>query len=388
MSPRTRRAVRLTARAGGVRTSLHFESGGLDRLGALLRGVGIAPGPCALVTDRRVGALYGARARAALRRAGLAPACVVTVPAGERSKSLAQAGRLFDAFARAGLERGRPVVALGGGVVGDLAGFAAATWLRGVPLVLVPTTVLAQLDASIGGKVAVDLPCGKNLVGAFHQPVLVVADPDVLATLPRRQVRAGLAEAAKVGFTLEPRLVAHLERHAEALRQGGPGAMPALREAIVRAARAKVRVVEADERDQGPRQLLNYGHTVGHALETLGGYRRWLHGEAVALGMVVAARAAVRRGLLGAAVERRQADLLRRLGLPVRLPGPTDGRRGAAGSGPVSARKLLSIMQLDKKRQGGGLRFVLTRGVGVASFGQPLGRAEVLAALQDMGAAP
>jgi 3-dehydroquinate synthase len=363
----------LRARLDGASTTIHIADGSLDRVGALVRAAGIAPGPVALVSDARVHRLYGARVRRSLARAGLRAGPSLVVPAGERSKSLSHAARLYDGLAKQGLERGRPVIALGGGVVGDLAGFAAATWLRGVPLVLVPTSLLAQLDASVGGKTAVDLPAGKNLVGAFHHPRLVVTDPQVLVTLPRRHLRAGLAEAAKVGFALDAALVRALERDARSLRAGGRAALPALRAAVVRAVRAKLRVVARDPREGGARALLNYGHTTGHALETIGGYRRWLHGEAVAMGMLVAARAAVRRGLLAPAVEARQARLLAGLGLPRRLP-------------RVSARKILSAMRLDKKRSAGNLRFVLTRGVGVASFGEPLTRSEVLAALQDAGA--
>ncbi len=366
----------LRARLDGASTTLHIEDGSLDRIGALVRRAGFDTGRVALVSDARVHRLYGARVRRSLARAGLVAEGSLVVPAGERSKSLAAAARLYEGFAQRGLERGRPVIALGGGVVGDLAGFAAATWLRGVPLVLVPTSLLAQVDASIGGKTAVDLPTGKNLVGAFHQPRLVVIDPRVLRTLPRRHLRSGLAEVAKVGFALDAPLVRLLERNAPLWRAGiaSPAAATALRQVLERAVRAKLRIVTKDPREGGARALLNYGHTTGHALELLGEYRRWLHGEAVALGMLVAARLAVRRGILAAAVEARQAHLLRALGLPRALP-------------PISARKIWSAMRLDKKRAAGSQRFVLTQGVGVASFGERLKRSEVLAALQDAGAA-
>jgi 3-dehydroquinate synthase len=343
-APRT-----IHARAGAATVPILVSAGGLAALGLRMRRAGLAPGPCTLITDRTVERLYGVAARRALRRGGFTPIVTLAVPPGERSKSLAAAAVLFDRLAAAGHERGRPIVALGGGVVGDLAGFVAATWLRGVPLVHVPTTVLAQLDSSLGGKVGVDLDAGKNLVGAFHQPRLVLADPLLLDTLPRRHVRSGLAEAVKVGFALDRGLVLLLERHAFALAAGG--------------------------RVAGPRQLLNSGHTVGHALETLGGYRRWLHGEAVAIGLVVAANLAVRRGVLAPAVAERQRVLLATLGLARRLTG-------------VSARKVFSLMRLDKKNVAGMPRFVLTTGVGVASFGQPVKRSEVIAALQDAGAAP
>ena len=378
LSATVRRMTSVRVSAGGARYPIHIAEGALARAGRLARAAGIAPGPCAIVTDARVARLYGRKLRRALASAGFRVAVFVAVPPGERSKTVARTEALYAAFARAGLERGRPVFALGGGVVGDLAGFAAATWLRGVPLVMVPTSLLAQVDSSVGGKVGVDLPAGKNLVGAFHQPRVVVIDPAVLDTLPARHVRAGLAEAAKVGFALDRPLVALLERHAATLRAGGPRARRALSQVIARAVKAKARVVSSDERDQGRRQLLNYGHTVAHALESLGGYRTWIHGEAVALGMAVAARIAVRQELLSLRVADRQARLLRALGLP-------RPERALAG---VSARKLLRAMRLDKKRISGEQRFVLTEGVGIASFGHRVSRAEVIAALQDAGCAP
>jgi 3-dehydroquinate synthase len=368
----------LRLQISGAHTSILIADGALVRAGRLSAACGLAPGPCAIVTDTRVGRLYGAALKRSLASAGFPAKTLISVPPGERSKSLTRVARLYDAFARAGLERGRPVFALGGGVVGDLAGFAAATWLRGVPWVGVPTSLLAQLDSSIGGKVGVDLPAGKNLVGAFHQPRVVVIDPTVLASLPRRHLRAGLAEAVKVGFALDARLVAVLERSAARLRAGGAGARRTLTEVVTRAVAAKARVVQTDERDAGRRQLLNYGHTVGHALELLGGYRRWVHGEAVALGMAVEARIAVRRGLLAPATADRQARLLAALGLP-------EPKRSLAG---ISARKAFAAMQLDKKKSAGELRFVLTQGVGVASFGHHVKRAEVIAALQDAGCKP
>jgi len=365
----------LRVRAAASTSIVRIDRGALARTGRLARSAGLEPGPCAVVSDRRVARLYGRALERSLRAAGFHPITRVIVPPGERSKSLARVAALYEAFARAGLERGRPVFALGGGVVGDLAGFAAATWLRGVPLVMVPTSLLAQVDSSVGGKVGVDLPRGKNLVGAFHQPRLVVIDPDVLATLPARHVRAGLAEAAKVGWALDAPLARLLERTADAALAGDSSALLAV---IGRAVRAKARVVSADERDRGARQLLNYGHTAGHALEALGGYRTWIHGEAVALGMAIAARLAVRRGLLSAADADRQVELLARLGFP---PAARALRR-------VSARKLWNAMQLDKKRSAGSLRFVLTERMGVASFGHRVGRAEVIAALQDAGCNP
>jgi 3-dehydroquinate synthase len=324
-----------------------------------------------VVSDATVAALYAGAVLDSLRR-GRISAVLVAVPPGERSKTLRMAARLYEHLADLAVDRETAVVALGGGVVGDLAGFVASTYLRGLPLVHVPTTVVAQADSSIGGKTGVDLARGKNLVGSFHPPRLVLADPDTLPTLPARHVRAGLAEVAKVGWTLDPRLWRHLERHAEsvlALRRAP------LVEALWRAAAAKARVVQADEHDRGRRLVLNYGHTVGHALEALGGYRRWLHGEAVALGMLAAARVSVGLGLLDVDEERRQAELLSRLGLPSQFP-------------PVSITSLLAHMGLDKKRQGGSWVLVLTGGVGVARVRRNLSRDRLVRALRSLGAKP
>jgi len=367
--------TRITVTAGRHPSHITITPGALTHASRLARAAGIAAGPCAVVSDTRVFRLYGAAFVRALARSGFVVRARCLVPPGERSKSLARAEGLYTAFARAGLDRGSAVFALGGGVVGDLAGFAAATWLRGVPLVMVPTTVLAQVDSSVGGKVGVDLPQGKNLVGAFHQPRAVVIDPRVLRTLPARQVRAGLVEAVKVGLAVDAPLFRMIERDVRVLTAAGPAGERARVRVIARAVEAKARIVDQDERDGGRRQLLNYGHTVGHALEALGGYRRWLHGEAVALGMDVAARLSVGTRRLAPAVAERQAAVLRGLGLPAPA-------RALAG---VSARKVFDAMQLDKKREAGETRFVLTEGVGIASFGQPVTRSEVIAALQDAG---
>ncbi|TMQ49485.1 MAG: 3-dehydroquinate synthase [Candidatus Eisenbacteria bacterium] len=322
-----------------------------------------------VVSDSTVAALHGPLALRSLRRSGVA-AELVTVPHGERSKSLRHLERLWAIFAELGLDRGGAVVALGGGVVGDLAGFAAATWLRGVPWVCVPTTVLAQVDSSIGGKTAVDLPHGKNLVGAFHQPAGVLVDPAILGTLPDRQLRAGLAEAVKTGMAVDGPLFLWLERHVERLLAGSP---EALGEAVTRSLRAKARVVRADEREGGRRAALNYGHTLGHALEAAGGYRGLLHGEAVAIGMRVAAGLSVRFAGLPPAARRRQDALLDSLRLPGRIPGT-----------PLA--KLLDAMSRDKKRRDGKIRWVLTPRMGHASVPRLISARWVEAALIEAGA--
>jgi 3-dehydroquinate synthase len=364
------RPLTLRVRARGAAYPVRLERGVLGRAGRWLRTAGLG-GRAIVVSDANVAALYGGAVLTSLARAGI-EAALVTVPPGERTKTLATAGRLYGHFADLGADRDTPIVALGGGVVGDLAGFAAATYLRGLPLVHLPTTVLAQADSAIGGKTGVDLPRGKNLVGAFHPPRLVLVDPEVLWTLPARQVRAGLAEIAKVGMALDAGLFRLLEERAEDLQALAPGVVDT---ALARALRAKAVVVSADERDRGRRQLLNYGHTVGHALEAAGGYRRWLHGEAVACGMLAAARLSAHRGLLSAPAEARQAELLGRLGLARRFP-------------RVSAANLLSFMELDKKWRAGRRTVVLTAGVGVARVRRDLSRQELMRALRSVGAEP
>jgi len=351
-----------------ARSRVRVGAGSLAGLGSFAAAT-TAARRAVVVSDSTVAALHGPLALRSLRRSGVA-AELVTVPHGERSKSLRHLERLWAIFAELGLDRGGAVVALGGGVVGDLAGFAAATWLRGVPWVCVPTTVLAQVDSSIGGKTAVDLPHGKNLVGAFHQPAGVLVDPAILGTLPDRQLRAGLAEAVKTGMAVDGPLFLWLERHVERLLAGSP---EALGEAVTRSLRAKARVVRADEREGGRRAALNYGHTLGHALEAAGGYRGLLHGEAVAIGMRVAAGLSVRFAGLPPAARRRQDALLDSLRLPGRIPGT-----------PLA--KLLDAMSRDKKRRDGKIRWVLTPRMGHASVPRLISARWVEAALIEAGA--
>jgi 3-dehydroquinate synthase len=319
----------------------------LPQLGALLENGG-RESPIAVVSDERVAALYAPVALEALNRAGQR-AALVTIPEGETTKTLATVERLYRAFSGLTLDRGSLVVALGGGVVGDVAGFAAASYLRGIDLVQVPTTLLAQVDASIGGKTGVDLPEGKNLVGAFHQPRLVVADLDLLATLPAAELRSGLAEVIKYGAIAEPELLTELELRRDAVVRGEAEALAGL---VSRSAAIKAAVVAGDEREAGRRAILNFGHTLGHALEAATGYGEYLHGEAVAIGMVAAARLSVRlTGLAPAAAARLEA-VIAACGLP------------AAPRAPVSTERVLAAARLDKKARGGALRFVLLRAFG------------------------
>jgi 3-dehydroquinate synthase len=326
-----------------------------------------------VVSDGRVSRLYGARAVRALRRAGV-QATLLVVPAGERSKRVDRLERLWISFARIGLGRRDAVIALGGGVVGDLAGFAAATWLRGVPWIAVPTTVLAQADSSVGGKTGVDLAAGKNLVGAFHAPAGVLVDPALLATLSRRQRANGLAEVVKTGFAVDRALFVWAERHARALASGAPAALEI---AVTRSIRAKARVVRRDERERegGARTALNFGHTLGHALEAAHDYRGLLHGEAIAVGMRVAASLSVELAGLKDDDRVRLERLLDQLGLPARMP-------------PTRLARLRAAMERDKKRAHAGVRWVLTPRMGHASVPRLISGRRIRVALLAAGALP
>jgi 3-dehydroquinate synthase len=344
--------------------------GGLATLGVRLAALGLPP-RLHLVSDSHVALLYGPPVLAQLAAAGF-DADLWTLPAGEASKNREQLAALHDWLAERRAERREAVVALGGGVVGDLAGFAAATYLRGVPLVHVPTTLLAQVDSSIGGKVGINHPLGKNLLGAFHQPTLVLADPATLLTLPERVRTEGWAEVIKHGAALDAASFAALERDADALRALDPAATT---RAIAESVELKGRVVESDvhEREGGRRVLLNYGHTIGHALEAMAGYGAWLHGEAVAVGMAVAARVGQRLGLTPPGVVARQDALLKAFGLPLRCPS-------------VPAAALLRAALWDKKVRGGRVHWVLLTELGAARVVGDVPDEVVRAALLDLGA--
>ena len=311
-----------------------------------------------VVTDSNVAPLYLDRVRAGL--ASHAHDALV-LPASEASKTLASAERIFDALATLGANRDGAIVALGGGVIGDLAGFAAACWMRGIDFVQMPTTLLAMVDSSVGGKTGVNVAAGKNLVGAFHQPRAVVADTSTLATLPPREYAAGLAEVVKYGAIGDASFFAWLERNADALLAHDAGV---LAEAIAFSCAYKAGVVARDERETGERALLNFGHTFGHALEAERGYGELLHGEAIAIGMVVAATLSARSGRAGAEDAARLARLLSRFGLPTTLP-------------PASADALLARMRLDKKNLGGRIRLILWRGIGKAEIASDVDEAAI-----------
>ena len=300
-----------------------------------------------IVTNTTVAQIYLARLKATLAGRALEE-CVL--PDGEAHKTLATLATVFDRLAAARINRDGAVLALGGGVIGDIAGFAAATWQRGIACVQLPTTLLAQVDSSVGGKTAVNHPAGKNLIGAFHQPTAVIADLDTLATLPERELRAGLAEVIKYGLIRDAAFLDWLE---SALPRLLARDLETLGEAVRRSCEIKAELVALDERENGPRALLNFGHTFGHAIEAAAGYGEWLHGEAVAIGMVLAAETSARLGWLSSADVSRVRRLLERAGLPVAAP-----RIGVA-----RAREL---MALDKKVLGGRVRLVLLRSLGAA----------------------
>jgi 3-dehydroquinate synthase len=327
---------------------IHVGRGLLAAVGPAVKSAGA--GRAVVIADAAVAPTHAAVVERALREAGVATA-LLTVPAGEASKSISGAGRVWDALAEMAVDRRTHLVAVGGGVVGDLAGFAAATFGRGIAVWQVPTTVVAQVDSAIGGKTGINLPAGKNLVGAFWQPRGVFADIDALATLPDREFVSGFAEVVKYGMILDEAFFAWLEEHAAAVRARDPAA---LLHAVKRSAALKAGVVEQDERElTGLRAVLNYGHTFAHAYETAAGYGTLLHGEAVAIGMARAARLAGFLGRIGEDVIRRQDRLLEALGLPTR----------PAETGPA-AEELLAVMARDKKAVAGRLRFVLPDRIG------------------------
>ncbi|MBW8863090.1 MAG: 3-dehydroquinate synthase, partial [Acidobacteria bacterium] len=293
----------------------------------------------------------------------------ILIPDGERHKHLQTVGRIYDALIRARADRASAIVAVGGGVLGDTAGFAAATYLRGIPVIQVPTTLLAQVDSAIGGKVGVNHALGKNLIGAFHPPALVVTDPGVLATLPRREFRAGLYEIIKYGMTSSATLFDKLSKERKAIFARTPDVLTSI---IAESCRIKADVVVKDEREAGLRRILNFGHTAGHAIEAVTKYRRFRHGEAVGYGMLVAAELARARGALAETDRKALADLIASLGP---LPPVAD----------LSAAQMLEAMQHDKKVVAGRLHFVLPTAVGATTIVDDVTEKELRAALKQAG---
>lgn len=303
----------------------------------------------AIVTNVTVAGLYLDRLRTALVNGGV-DVLEIVLPDGEGYKDSATLNLIFDALLGNRCERGTTIIALGGGVIGDLAGFAAATYLRGVPFIQIPTTLLAQVDSSVGGKTAINHPLGKNMIGAFYQPRLVLSDIMTLTTLPERELSAGLAEVIKYGLIMDKPFFEWIDQNIDQLRNRSP---QALAYAVRRSCEAKAAVVGADERDYGQRELLNLGHTFGHAIETGLGFGEWLHGEAVAVGMLMAARMSERLGTLGTADVEKIERLIERAGLPIQAP-------------DLGVERYLELMGHDKKVQDGKLRLILLKGIGAA----------------------
>ena len=342
------------------RYAIHIAAGNLRRLGELVRAV-VPQTRAALLMDGNVAGRFGAVATEALRGAGYEVCAGELVP-GEAHKTLDAVRALYDVLLNARLERRSPVIALGGGVTGDTVGFAAATYLRGVPLVQCPTTLLAMVDSSVGGKVGVDVPQGKNLIGAFYQPRLVVVDPDTLGTLPARELRCGLAECVKHAVIRDAALFDWMDVNLARIQQLDSATLVEL---IRRNVEIKAKVVMADEKETGERAHLNFGHTFGHALETVTGYGKYHHGEAVALGMLVATRLAVALRRCDPALLPKLAGLLTRIGLPTRdreLP---------------STASLWNAMRSDKKVAEGTMRFVLPERLGGVGLYQDIPPAAV-----------
>jgi 3-dehydroquinate synthase len=344
------------------RSAVTIGHGTLERLTALIDAAG-APARRFVVSSPLIWRLHGSRL------AGAALGEPILVPDGERFKQLHTVSRVYDALVRANADRSSTLLTFGGGVIGDLAGYAAATYLRGIALVHVPTTLLAQVDSAIGGKVGVNHALGKNLIGAFHQPHAVIIDPSVLETLPRREFRAGLYEVVKYGMTSSRGLFDRVARERTSVFAKSPDVLSAI---ITESCRIKAGVVAADEREAGLRRILNFGHTAGHALETVTKYRRYRHGEAVAYGMLVAAELSIARGALAERDRKALADLIASLGP---LPPITD----------IAAGAIIESMRHDKKVVAGRLHFVLPTTVGATTIVDDVTEEEMKQALVNVG---
>lgn len=322
-----------------------IKRGLLSDVGPRVKGLGFK-GKAAIVTNPLVGRLYANVVLEGLKDAGF-DTVLITVPDGEEYKSLTEASYVYDSLIEHRMERSSPIVALGGGVIGDLAGFVASTYLRGVPYIQVPTTLLSQVDSSVGGKTGVNHPKGKNLIGAFYQPRAVYMDPDVLGTLAPREITAGLAEVVKYGVIWDKGFFESLEKNSKKLAECGEELVAA----IERSCSIKAEVVAADEKESGVRSYLNLGHTFGHAIEALSGYGNYKHGEAVAIGMRMAADLSVRLGMCAEDTAGRIKALISSVGLPVEAPG-------------IPSAAFIESMRLDKKVSGAAIRFVLINGLG------------------------
>lgn len=344
-----------------------IAAGALDQIGDLAAADAGAH-RTAIITDTNVGPFYAQRAAASLSNAD---PVVLTIPAGEANKTRETWARLTDELLSRGLGRDTLIVALGGGVVGDIAGFVAATYLRGVPVVQVPTSLVAMIDASIGGKTGVDVPAGKNLVGAFHAPSVIVIDPDLLATLPARELRCGLAEALKHGAVADASYFATIAEQASTLREPSNAQSDAMRALVAGSVAIKARVVNDDPREAGQRKILNFGHTIGHAIEAASAYTL-AHGEAVAVGMLLEAALGERLGVTAKGVARDLGRAIANAGLPT--------------TAAFSARDIVSRTRTDKKKAAGRIEYALPAAIGrFGPWTTPAADADVLAILEQPG---
>ena len=363
MSTDTRAAVRIDVDTGSRTSAIWIGDAVTEQLPSLLDAHNVGPRRF-VVSSPVIWRLHGERL---LQVAGGTEP--ILIPDGERFKNLQSVARIYEALIRAGADRGSAIVAVGGGVIGDMAGFAAATFLRGIPLAHVPTTLLAQVDSSIGGKVGVNHALGKNLIGAFHQPTVVAIDPLLLETLPRREFRSGLYEVVKYGVIASRELFDRVARETKRIFAREPDV---LLPAIVESCRIKARVVSADEREGGLRRILNFGHTVGHALEAVTKYRRYRHGEAIALGMLAAADLSVARGALAERERQALAQVIAQLGP---LPTVSD----------LTTSDILEAIRRDKKVVNGRLHFVLAIEIGATMTVDDVTEEELRAVLKRLG---
>jgi 3-dehydroquinate synthase len=347
--------------------------GVLNKLGEKMKKAALS-GTATIISDEDVFSLYGSKVEEILKDSGFAVGSFV-VPPGEETKNIDYTSRIYDFLVAHRMERDDIIIALGGGMVGDLAGFVAATFLRGVPWIQVPTSLIAMVDASIGGKVGINHPEGKNLIGAFYQPDLVLADPQTLTTLPQRELTSGWAEVVKHGLILDKEYFQFLESSVNRLTKLEP---EMITQAIARSAAIKAQVVSQDEKErEGKRTILNYGHTIAHGLEAATQYKRFLHGEAVAIGMMGAAKLSQRLGLLPSAAVERQQALLEKFGLPTSL-------RAERSKLKLSLALITRAMELDKKVKGKAIRWVLLQDIGKAVVRSDVPQQDVLAVLQEL----
>lgn len=352
----------ITVNLGERSYPIYIGRGNITSIGEVVKIQGLK-GKVACITNPVVGRLYGDRVISSLQKAGF-EVFRIDIPDGEEYKNLKEVSRIYDELIACRMERSSPLVALGGGVIGDITGFVAATYLRGVPYVQIPTTLLAQVDSSVGGKTAVNHPKGKNLIGAFYQPGLVLIDVGCLTTLDPGEIKAGLAEVIKYGVIRDGGLFSFVEGNLEDILNLGDGILYVVK----RSCEIKASIVEEDERERGLRSILNLGHTFGHALETLTDYKEFKHGEAVAIGMVLEARLSRELGLCGAEVPRRIEALISRVGLPTAPP-------------MIPSERFIDIMEMDKKVKDGRMRVVLVKEIGKVVV-EEVGREEILRALR------